>query len=518
MNTHKKRNTLRSAAVSAAGITTTIILCLFFASFFLHLSLAGRISAADIPKKTNALTITYPRNDTLFPRDIVAPVLKWEDASGADKWQISLQFKGIKESLQAEVRETSWRPSSEQWEKIKQLSLENEAVITVSGIGPDGAGRVLSQESIRIRTSADPVSYPIFFREVPLPSSKATANPLLTRWRLGYASSSEPPRVVLEGMKTCANCHAVTPDGTVLGMDVDVDGDKGAYIITEIEKDTVFTRDKVITWNDFERENSVKSFGLFSQISPDGRYIMSTVKDFSVVVRFPDLNYSQLFFPVKGILVVYDRRTKQFFSLPGADDPEHVQTNAVWSPDGEWIVFARAKAIPKIRQTSGFVNRTESFRFDLYRIPFNGGKGGKAEPIQGASHNSRSNYFPKFTKDGKWLIYTQSDSFLINQPDAELHIIPAEGGADRRMNCNTSGKMNSWHSLSPSNRWMVFSSKANGPYTQLWLTHVDKDGNDTPPVLLDGFTPEDRAANIPEFLNISQEKLQKISNLLDKSP
>ena len=247
---------------------------------------------------------------------------------------------------------------------------------------------------------------------------KLLANLLLTRWRLGYVSSNEPPRVVLEGMKTCANCHSATPDGKVLGMDVDVDGDKGAYIVTEIESDTVFTRDKVITWNDFQRENSVKSFGLFSQISPDRRYIISTVKDFSVVVRFPDLDYSQLFFPVRGILVVYDRQTKQFFSLPGADDAEYVQTNPVWSPDGKWIVFARAKSISKIRHVSGFINRTESFRFDLHRIPFNGGKGGKAQPIPGASNNGRNNYFPKFTQDSKWLIYTQSDSFLINQPDA----------------------------------------------------------------------------------------------------
>ena len=94
-----------------------------------------------------------------------------------------------------------------------------------------------------------------------------------------------------------------------------------------------------------------------------------------------------------------------------------------------------SKSRSKIGNVDRFVKRTESFRYDLYRIPFNKGKGGKAEAIQGASDNGRSNYFPKFTPDGKRLIYTQSDSFLINQPDAELHIIPTEGGVDRRMNC-----------------------------------------------------------------------------------
>ena len=47
---------------------------------------------------------------------------------------------------------------------------------------------------------------------------------------------------------------------------------------------------------------------------------------------------SQLFFPIKGILVVYDRETNTYSALPGADDPEYVQSNAVWSPDGKEIM------------------------------------------------------------------------------------------------------------------------------------------------------------------------------------
>jgi hypothetical protein len=515
MNKHEKKITLQSIKLSEASIPAIFLLCICLAIFILiHFAPAGIASASETTNKKGSLTITYPRSNALFPRDFVAPTLMWEDTSGADKWNISIRFKGIEDKMVAEIQETNWRPSDEQWEKIKRLSLEREAVITVSGTKKDGSNEILSQESIQISTSADTVSSPIFFREVPLPVLKAIIKPATTRWRVGYVSSNKPPRVVLEGMKFCANCHAVTPDGKTLGMDVDVDGDKGAYIVTEIESDTVFTRDKVMTWNDFRRQEGVKSFGLLSQISPDGRYIISTVKDLPVLIMLPDLNYSQLFFPVKGILVVYDRRTKQFFPMHGADDPQYVQTNAMWSPDGKWIVFARAKALPNVGDKKRFVDRTESFRYDLYRIPFNEGKGGKAEAIQGASDNGRSNYFPKFTPDGKWLIYTQSDNFMLIQPDSELHIIPAEGGVDRRMNCNTSGKMNSWHSLSPSGRWMVFSSKANGPYTQLWLTHIDNNGNDTPPILLEGFTMQNRAANIPEFLNISQDKIQKIINRL----
>jgi hypothetical protein len=42
-----------------------------------------------------------------------------------------------------------------------------------------------------------------------------------------------------------------------------------------------------------------------------------------------------------------------------------------------------------------FIHEGETFLFDLYRVPFNGGRGGQPEPLEGASHNGMSNYFAK---------------------------------------------------------------------------------------------------------------------------
>ena len=61
--------------------------------------------------------------------------------------------------------------------------------------------------------------------------------------------------------------------------------------------------------------------------------------------------------------------------------------------------------------------------FELYRIPFNEGKGGKAEPIKGASNNGMSNYFAKFSPDGKWIVFCKAKSFMLLQPDSELYMI-----------------------------------------------------------------------------------------------
>jgi tetratricopeptide (TPR) repeat protein len=98
---------------------------------------------------------------------------------------------------------------------------------------------------------------------------------------------------------------------------------------------------------------------------------------------------------------------------------------------------------------------------------------------------------------------------MLLQPDSELYIVPAAGGEARRMACNT-GRMNSWHSWSPNGRWLVFSSKADSDFTQLYLTHVDDDGNSSPPVLLAHLTAPDRAANIPEFVNAAPDAIAAI--------
>ncbi|MCP4727986.1 MAG: tetratricopeptide repeat protein, partial [bacterium] len=128
----------------------------------------------------------------------------------------------------------------------------------------------------------------------------------------------------------------------------------------------------------------------------------------------------------------------------------------------------------------------------------------------GASNNDRSNFFPKYSPDGKWLVFTQADSYMLLQMDSKLHIVPAEGGESRLMNCNTD-LMNSWHSWSPNSKWLVFSSKVFSPYTQLFLTHIDENGNDSPPVLLRNFVFPERAANIPEFVNIDPGSSRMIS-------
>jgi tetratricopeptide (TPR) repeat protein len=153
-------------------------------------------------------------------------------------------------------------------------------------------------------------------------------------------------------------------------------------------------------------------------------------------------------------------------------------------------------------------NETQ-IQYDLYRIPFNEGRGGKAAPVAGASGNGMSNNFPKVSPDGRWIVFVQNRNGLLMRPDSKLYIVPFGGGRARLMQCNTS-LMNSWHSFSPNGRWLAFSSKSRSLYTQLMLTHIDANGNDTPAILVDNTTAANRAVNIPEFVNVPPDGLEKI--------
>jgi len=186
----------------------------------------------------------------------------------------------------------------------------------------------------------------------------------------------------------------------------------------------------------------------------------------------------------------------------------------VWSPDGQFLVFARAEARDPYAPGKPAAARANDpnetpLQYDLYRIPFNGGLGGRAEPIPGASLNGMSNSFPKLSPDGRWLVFVQSRNGLLMRPDSKLFLLPTQGGTPRLMRCNTS-LMNSWHSFSTNGRWMVFSSKSRSPYTQMFLTHIDDNGNDSPAVLIENATAGNRAVNLPEFVNLPPGGWQKL--------
>lgn len=464
----------------------------------------------------------YPQNGTIFPAEFPAPTFEWKDSVGqSSEWKVFIADKNGEVLISSKSYNGTWKPDSIKWNAIKKAGVTSD--YTFSAIATKEKNNFTPSCRIQFSISKDSVGADIFFRAVTLPFSYAVKNVHTIEWYLGNVDGSKP-RKMLDNLPVCGNCHSFSRDQPLLAMDVDYGNDKGSYVIANTEDTCKMKPENIITWSDYKREDDEPTFGLLSQISPNGNYVLSTVKDLSIFVAVDNnMAYSQLFFPIKGIIGIYDRKNNSYDALNGANDPKYVQSNPTWSPDGKTVVFAKTEAYinEKVRKAgialltlndvNEFTTGGKEFKYDLYSVDFNEGKGGVATPVEGASQNGKSNYFPKYSPDGKWIVFCQANNFMLLQPDSRLYIMPASGGTPRLMNCNMK-EMNSWHSWSPNGKWIVFSSKNRGLYTQLYLTHIDENGMDSPPVLLENLRFEKRAANIPEFYPFKGDDFKKITD------
>jgi len=532
------------------------------------LLMALAVSASYQPRSgaVAAIAIDYPEDGSIFPPEITPPTFLWHDsAGGAVSWRIDVSFGAgpgvIHATSQGErlrigkidpecVADTneppkltpqlaaahSWTPDAATWQAIKRQSVAVAATVTITGLAGSAPAQAVSRGKVAIHTSRDPAGAPIFYRDVPLMPSeleKGVIKPLsaeavpLVAWRVRNVGEARS-RTVMENLPVCANCHSFSADGKTMGMDMDgPQNGRGMYLLARVAPEMAIRKQDVIEWNSPAGKLKGKvRVGFMSQVSPNGQYVVTTVNPAAMaggaeeppsnyyVANFKDYRFLQVFYPTRGILSWYSRETGVLRPLPGADDRQYVQMGAVWSPDTEYLVFARAPAtdpnppgVP-LAKFAGDPNELQ-LQYDLYRVPFRNGEGGAPERIAGASQNGRSNTFPKVSPDGRWIVFVESRNGELMRPDSQLYIVPAGGGEARRMRCNTS-RMNSWHSFSPNGRWLVFASKARSPYTQMYLTHIDAEGNDSPAILIDNATASNRAVNIPEFVNVAPDGLRQI--------
>ncbi|HZD32029.1 MAG TPA: hypothetical protein VE779_10265, partial [Candidatus Angelobacter sp.] len=375
--------------------------------------LAGRVlllkaSGGDRSSQASPLAkiaVDYPLEGSVFPPDITPPTFLWRDESNsAKRWVIEVEFgdhsSGIRvdasgehfripdidqaagpisDLLQLTPEQAAtliWKPDAETWAKIKQQSVKKPATVTITGYAENDAKVPVSGGTVTISTSADPVSAPIFYRDVPLmlwpKSEKGSIQPLppfaipLIKWKLRDISQPQS-HTVMEKLVTCANCHSFTRDGKTLGLDLDgPKNDKGLYALVPVSKQMTIRNQDVIRWSSFQEdaaarttEPAVKRFGFMSQISPDGRFVVTSIgppglknehktelpefaagiADRLYSMNFKGPPFNQVFYPTRGILAYYDRQEGKLRPLPGANDPHFVQTSAFWSPDGKYLIY-----------------------------------------------------------------------------------------------------------------------------------------------------------------------------------
>ena len=155
--------------------------------------------------------------------------------------------------------------------------------------------------------------------------------------------------------------------------------------------------------------------------------------------------------------------------LPGASDPNVVETMPAWSPNGKTIAFVRTLNTAPTPDTADVIAPS-----DIYTIP---AEGGSALPLPGASGNG-FNYYPAYSPNGKWLAFTRHVNGKHTYADnaADIYIIPAEGTQDPARLSINSEYSDSWPSWSPDSKWLGFSSNRKDGQFDIFVSPIGENG------------------------------------------
>ena len=195
-------------------------------------------------------------------------------------------------------------------------------------------------------------------------------------------------------------------------------------------------------------------------------------------------------------IYIYDIASQVSTPLQGASDPNVVETMPAWSPDGKTIAFVRAEGEPR-----GYALAVPT---DIYTVP---SQGGVATMLPGASGGG-FNYYPAYSPDGQWLAFTRhtTGSSTRADPQAEIYLVPAQGGEAIRLQANDlaggqhlAGVSNSWPTWSPDGRELAFNTKRNAGQFDIYITRIDPSGNSGPARPLEGAARLDRFEHLPQW-------------------
>lgn len=374
----------------------------------------------------------------------------------------------------------------QKWKRLLAVARGKAVTVTVTA-GENGNRRAYRPFTIMV--SDDAIDPYLVYRRI-APGHQLWGE--MGIYQRELASFRESP--VLENRQldhNCMNCHAFCNH----------DPDKMLLHIRAAHACTVFAGNGRIETFDTKTEHTLSAL-VYPAWHPSGRYVAFSVNN--TTQDLDALHRTEVYDKASDV-VVYDVANETVFTSGLLASPGRFETFPAFSPDGRWLYFCSAPALPmpdSIRQ----------LRYSLCRIAFDpAGKtfGTQVDTLFDAEKECLSFLFPRVSPDGKFLLGTVAayGTFPIWHPEADLRLIRLDTGQSEPCSEANSGDTESYHAWSSNGKWVVFSSRRlDGLYTRLFISHVDKDGHLSKPFLLPQksgpgyYDALMQSYNIPEFV------------------
>jgi hypothetical protein len=410
----------------------------------------------------SAPCITSPEVSTLVPRNWLRPRITYRPAGAENLFEVTFTISGFAHPLRVYTRDQSYTLDRDLWNSLRTSIDDLPVTIGVRAVGIDPAGAVQIAASAAAQTT--------------LAVAPVDAPGKIVYWALtqntgslkGFGIGEEGTQTVLvpgqvqarnPTTENCIGCHAATPDGESVGFSLG----QGFYYdsMADVRMDTAGVTPSYVTAPALATIRLMAGIPAYSPAhwSPGDRIVLLS--------DVGDLTWIQLDGNRKGVLT----RTGD----------ARLATEPSFRHDGTGVVYVSTNSIVQGRAAAG--------PGDLYQVPYAAGAGGLATPVRGASDPDFTEYYPAFSPDDAWIAFTRLAGMgnVYSNSDAEVYVVPANGGAARRLAANDApacatelhspGLTNDWPKFSPdvshangkSYYWLTFSSQRSG-VAQLYVT------------------------------------------------
>ncbi|MBO7466648.1 MAG: PD40 domain-containing protein [Bacteroidaceae bacterium] len=276
---------------------------------------------------------------------------------------------------------------------------------------------------------------------------------------------------------SCMNCH--THGGSR--------GDLSFFHLRGKDGGTILNRDGALRKLTLKTD-SMPVAATYGDLHPSGRFAV-----FSYNVVLPSLralgsNRMEIY-DSESDLVIADFDTQRLIFSPLVSGTNEMETFPTFSPDGKYVYFCRApfRELP---------DSVENVHYDIVRIAFNPDTqmwGDSIEVVWKGEDEGGSASFPKFSPDGRFLLYCRSNfgTFPIWHRETSLQLMDMQSGEVNPLPNLASNASSSYHSWSHTGRWIAFASKrGDGIYGRVWFAHIDERGQVSRPFRLPQRDPE----------------------------